>query len=314
MDFQARKMDTAVDIHPKEKHFTFDKIPDLTGKVAVVTGGNAGIGYITCRELARKNAYVFLLGRNIEKGQAAIEKINSETGNQNVEFLHLNLKNLKSVKECAENFLAKNLPLHILINNAGITTKTFSLTDDGIQEEFGVNHVGHFLFTKLLLPKIKVSQPARIVNVSSRGHFLVEGGIEFEKLSDPNAQDATQRYSLSKLANILFTNELNVRYLEREQIYANSLHPGLVDTHMSRKNDLSVSETFLSSLISTEDGAITTLYCATSPEIEEKNYRGRYFDPFGIEGETSSCAKDDDLAKKLWDFTENLINKILSQE
>ncbi|RIB21626.1 hypothetical protein C2G38_2077737, partial [Gigaspora rosea] len=268
--------------HPKEKHFTFDKIPDLTGKVAVVTGGNAGIGYITCRELARKNANVFLLGRNIEKGQDAVEKLKSETGNQNAEFLYLNLKSLKSVKECAENFLAKNLPLHILINNAGITTKTFSLTDDGIQAEFGVNHVGHFLFTKSLLPKIKASQQARIVNVSSRNHFFVEGGIEFEKLSDPDALDATQRYSLSKLANILFTNELNKRYLE-ERIYATSLHPGLVDTQMSRKNDLSASETFLSSSISTEDGAITTLYCATSPEIEEKNYRGRYFDPFGIE-------------------------------
>ncbi|RIB26589.1 hypothetical protein C2G38_2163012 [Gigaspora rosea] len=163
-----------------------------------------------------------------------------------------------------------------------LVLKTFSLTDDGIQEEFGVNHVGHFLFTKLLLPKIKASQPARIVNVSSRGHLLVEGGIEFEKLSDPNAHDAMQR---------------------------------LVDTHMLRRKDLSFSETFfLSSSISTEDEAITTLYCATSPEIEEKNYRGRYFDPFGIEVEKSSCAKDDDLAKKFWEFTENLINVILSQE
>ncbi|RIB26574.1 hypothetical protein C2G38_2064485, partial [Gigaspora rosea] len=183
--------------------------------VAVVTGGNSGIGYITCRELDRKNAYVFLLGRNIEKGQAAVEKIKSETGNQNVEFLHLNLKSLKSVIECAENFLVKNLPLHIL----------------------------------LLLTKIKASQPARIVNVSSRGHLLVKGGIEFEKLSDPNAHDAMQH------------------------------------------------------------GAITALYCATSPEIEEKNYRGRYFDPFGIEGEKSSCAKDDNMAKKRWEFTENLIKR-----
>ncbi|CAG8735550.1 18711_t:CDS:2, partial [Gigaspora rosea] len=160
----------------------------------------------------------------IEKGQAAVEKIKSETGNQNVEFLHLNLKSLKSVIECAENFLVKNLPLHILINNAGITTK-------------------------LLLTKIKASQPARIVNVSSRGHLLVKGGIEFEKLSDPNAHDAMQH------------------------------------------------------------GAITALYCATSPEIEEKNYRGRYFDPFGIEGEKSSCAKDDNMAKKRWEFTENLIKR-----
>ncbi|CAG8808650.1 2892_t:CDS:2 [Racocetra persica] len=98
----------------EEKRFTFDNIPDLTGKVAVVTGGNSGIGYITCRELARKNAHVFVLSRNIERGQTAVEKLKSETGNRNVEFLQLNLKSLNSVKECAEKFLARDLPLHIL--------------------------------------------------------------------------------------------------------------------------------------------------------------------------------------------------------
>ncbi|CAG8791698.1 17694_t:CDS:2, partial [Dentiscutata erythropus] len=292
----------------EEKYFTFDKIPDLAGKVAIVTGGNAGIGYFTSRELARKNAHVFILGRSIEKCQAVVEKIISETGNRNVEFLQLNLKSLKSVKECAENFLARDLPLHILINNAGATTITYSLTEDGIQEEFGVNH----LLTTLLLSKIKASQPARIVNVSSSGHARV-AGIEFEKLNDPNAHDSKQRYRQSKLANILFTNELNKRYLEGEQVYANSLHPGLVDTNMLRRNDLSFAETFLSSSISPEDGAITNLYCATSPEIEEKNYRGKYFVPFGVVGEKSSYAEDEDLAKRLWEFTENLINEKLSQ-
>ncbi|KAF0508124.1 NADP-binding protein [Gigaspora margarita] len=266
-----------------------------------------------CRELARKNAHVFLLGRNIEKGQAAVEAIKSKIGNKDVEFMHLNLKSLQSVKECAENFLARNLPLHILINNAEITTEMFSLTDDGIQEEFGVNHVGPFFLTKLLLPKIKASQPARIVNVSSMGHRRATG-IEFESLNDPNAQDSKQHYRQSKLANVLFTDELNRRYLEGEQVYANSIHPGLVDTPMLRRNDLSFSETFLGSSISTEDGALTTLYCATSPEIEEKNYRGMYFVPFGIEGEKSSYAEDDDLAKRLWEFTENLIDEKLSQK
>ncbi|CAG8523310.1 15495_t:CDS:2 [Dentiscutata heterogama] len=177
-----------------------------------------------------------------------------------------------------------------------IINSTFTLTEDGIQEEFGVNHVGHFLLTKLLLSKIKTSQPARIVNVSSSGHTRV-AGIELEKLDDPNAHDSRQRYRQSKLANVLFTDELNKRYLEGEQIYANSLYP----------------ETFLSSSISPEDGAITTLYCATSPEIEEKNYRGKYFVPFGVEGEKSSYAEDEDLAKRLWEFTENFINGKLSQ-
>ncbi|KAF0501283.1 NADP-binding protein [Gigaspora margarita] len=275
--------------HPEEKHFTFDKIPDLTGKVGIVTGGNSGIGYTTCRELVRKKSHVFLLGRNIEKAQVAVETIKFETDNHDVEFIHLNLKSLKSVKECAENFLASNLPLQIL---------TFSLTEDGIQEEFAVSHVGHY------------SQPARIVNVA---HSLVTG-IEFESLNGPNAQDLKQRYRQSKLANILFTDKFNRRYLEGEQVYANSLHPGLVDTPMLRRNDLSFSETLMPSSISPEYGAITTLYCATSSEIEETNYRGRYFVPFGIEGEKSSYAEDDDLAKRLWEFTENLINEKLSQK
>ncbi|CAG8733270.1 2456_t:CDS:2 [Cetraspora pellucida] len=186
------------------KHFTFDDIPDLTGKVAVVTGGNAGIGYITCRELARQNAHVFILGRSIERGQAAVEKIKSETGNQNVEFLQLDLNSLKSVKECAENFLVRDLPLHIF---------TFALTEDGIQEESG-------LFTKLLLPKIKASQPARIVNVSSSAYKRVTG-IDFEKLNDPNALDELIR---------------------------------VVDTSMLKRDDLSVPESFFPSA---EDGALS---------------------------------------------------------
>ncbi|CAG8741168.1 8988_t:CDS:2, partial [Gigaspora rosea] len=194
----------------------------------------------------------------------------------------------------------------ILNKQVNVINSTFSLTEDGIQEEFG-------LLTKLLLSKIKASQPARIVNVSALGHRKVTG-IEFETLNDPNAQEPRQRYRQSKLANVLFTDELNRRYFEGEQVYANSLHPGVVDTNMLRRDDFSIAKTLLSFSISPEDGAITTLYCATSPEIEEKNYRGRYFDPFGIEVEKSSCAKDDDLAKKFWEFTENLINVILSQE
>ncbi|CAG8521331.1 14865_t:CDS:2 [Racocetra persica] len=261
---------------PEVKHFTFDQIPDLTGKVAVVTGGNDGIGYITCRELARQNAHVFVLSRTVEKGQEAVENIKSETGNQNVEFLKLDLKSLNSVKECAENFLDRNLPLHILINNAGTTAAKFSLTEEGIQEEFGVNYVGHFL----LLEKIKASQPARIVNLSSHGHKFVKGENFFEKLNDP------AQHSMSRMVN----------------------------SGTLKRNDFSVPDTFFIHSISTEDGAITTLYCATSPEIEENNYRAKYFEPFGNESEPSKCAQDEDLAKRLWEYTENLIDEKFPQK
>ncbi|CAG8813389.1 4849_t:CDS:2, partial [Racocetra persica] len=186
----------------------------------------------------------------------------------------------------------------------------FSLTEEGIQEEFGVNHVGHFLFTKLLLEKIKVSQPARIVNLSSHAYLYAEGENFFEKLND-TAQDTVSRYQQSKLANVLFTNELNKRYFKEVKVYANSVHPGVVSTDMLNRGRSSLPENFFTYAISPDDGAITTLYCATSPEIEQKNYRAKYFEPFGNEREQSAVAQDEDLAKRLWEYTENLINEKL---
>ncbi|CAJ0871523.1 3562_t:CDS:10 [Entrophospora sp. SA101] len=287
-------------------------------EVVVVTGGNTGIGYVTCRELARKNAHVFVLSRSIERGTAAVEKIKQETGNQNVELLQLDLQSLKSVKECAQSFLARKLPLHILINNAGIMATKFSLTVDGIQDQFGTNHVGHFYLTKLLLPTIEASAPSRIVNVSSMAHkYAPKNGIEFDKINDPNAQATMVRYGTSKLSNILFTVELNKR-LEGKQVYANSLHPGIIKTELSRGaidnwGKLAIPFVKLLSLASLtpNDGALTSLYCATSPEIEEKNLRGKYFIPFGVESSPTNNGKDEELAKKLWQFTDDLVNEKL---
>nr|CAG8516214.1 10061_t:CDS:2 [Entrophospora candida] len=272
------------------KNFKFAEIPDLSGKVAVVTGGNSGIGYVTCRELSRKNAHVFILARNIERGTAAVEKIKQETGNQNVEFLQLDLQSLKSVKECAESFLARKLPLHILVNNAGIAATKFPLTVDGIQDQFGTNHVGHFYLTKLLLPTLEASAPSRIVNVSSQAYKLASDGIKFDKINDPTLS-SMKRYGTSKLANILFTVELN-KQLEGKKIYVNSLHPGNVNTELIGKitNKWTAPLWGLAKcifLITPDDGALTTLYCATSPEIENKNLRGKYFIPFGVESPTN---------------------------
>ncbi|CAJ0634031.1 16564_t:CDS:2 [Entrophospora sp. SA101] len=298
------------------KKFKFEDIPDLTDKVVVVTGGNTGIGYVTCRDLARKNAHVFVLSRSTERGKAAVEKIKQETKNQNVEFLQLDLQSLKSVKECAESFLARKLPLHILINNAGIMATKFSLTVDGIQDQFGTNHVGHFYLTKLLLPTIEASAPSRIVNVSSLAYkFAPEGGIEFDKINDPDAQASMRRYGVSKLSNILFTVELNKR-LEGKQVYANTLHPGAIKTELTRGlvdnwGIWLVPFIKLAGLVklTPDDGALTSLYCATSPEIEEKKFRGKYFIPFGVESTDTlkDYAKDEELAKKLWEFTDDLI-------
>ncbi|CAG8555147.1 6151_t:CDS:2 [Funneliformis caledonium] len=299
-----------------KKHFTTEKIPDLTGKVAIVTGGNTGIGYITARELARKNAHVFIASRNKERGEGAVEKIRKETGNNQVEYLYLDLVNLKNVKKSAENFLSKNLPLHLLINNAGIMATPWSLTEDGISDQFGVNHVGHFLFTMTLLAKIEASAPSRIVNVSSKAHEMAPAtGIEFEKINQEGAHSTWKRYGTSKLANILFTKSLSKR-LEGKEVYVNSIHPGVVDTELSRGPISSygfiakvlgaVFSTFFS--LSPDDGALTQLYAATSPEIVEKNYRDQYFEPFGNIGKKSAAAQDEEQAEKLWKYTEELID------
>ncbi|KAF0461267.1 NADP-binding protein [Gigaspora margarita] len=304
-----------------KKGFSFDKIPDLSGKVAIVTGGNTGIGFVTARELARKNAHVFVASRSKDRGEPAVELIKKETNKDAVEFLQLDLKSLNSIKLAAETFLARKLPLHILVNNAGIMATPFEKTSDGIQDQFGVNHIGHFLFTLLLLPTIKASAPSRIVNVSSLGHTRAPpAGIEFEKLNDPNALNSFQRYYQSKLANILFTLELNKR-LSGTNVYCNSLHPGIIKTELTRGvvanwgswiKPLVYLSTFF--MITPDDGALTQLYCATSPEIEEKNHRGKYFVPFGEVDEPVAQGKDEELAKKLWDFSENLIKEKLGDD
>ncbi|CAG8644871.1 16207_t:CDS:2 [Cetraspora pellucida] len=299
-----------------KKHFVFDNIPDLSGKVVF---GNNGIGFVTVRELARKNAHVFIASRNKEKGESAVEQIKKETKNNAVEFLQLDLQSLNSVKNAAETFLARNLPLHILVNNAGIMATPFETTEDGIQDQFGVNHLGHFLFTILLLPTIKVSAPSRIVNVSSLAHDRAKG-IDFDKLNDPNAYTPFERYYQAKLANILFTTELAKRLAETN-VYCNTLHPGVIKTDLYGsfvssfgswiKPLVSIGTFFM---LTPNDGALTQLYCATSPEIEEKNYRGKYFIPFGELGQTNAPAKDEELAKTLWNFSEKFIKEKLGDD
>ncbi|RIB12984.1 hypothetical protein C2G38_1975782 [Gigaspora rosea] len=304
-----------------KKRFSFDNIPDLSGKVAIVTGGNNGIGFITVRELVRKNARVFIASRSKEKCEAAIELIKNETKKDAVEFLQLDLKSLNSVKSAAETFLAKNLPLHILINNAGIMATAFETTQDGIQDQFGVNHLGHFLFTNLLLPTIKASAPSRIVNISSVAHQNTPpAGIEFDKLNDPNAHSAFLRYGQSKLANILFTIELDKR-LSGTNVYCNSVHPGVIKSDLWNgfhsswgswiKPFLNVLKFFM---ITPEEGALTQLYCATSPEIENKNLCAKYFVPYGELGKTTAQAKDEELAKQLWDYSEKLVKEKLGDD
>jgi len=258
---------------------------------------------------------VILACRSSDKTLPVVEDIKEKTKNEKVEFMELDLSSLASVKKFADQFLERKLPLHLLLNNAGIMACPFGLTKDGIESQFGTNHVGHFYLTMLLLEPLEQSQPSRIVNLSSLAHtYPASGGIAFEKINDEGSYGAWTAYGQSKLANILFTTELQ-RRLEGKKIYVNAAHPGAVATELSRH----LNNGFLLGLIlpvltrlfavTPETGALTQMYLATHPDIEEKEIKGRYFVPTAVEGNPSQYAKDEDLAKKLWEFTENLLKE-----
>ncbi|EPZ37027.1 NAD(P)-binding protein [Rozella allomycis CSF55] len=263
-----------------KQSFCFDDIPDLSGKVAIVTGGNTGIGFVTVRELARKNCHVFLGSRSKEKADIAIQKIKEVIPNANVEFLGMDLLSLESVDAAVHDFKAKGLPLHILINNAGIMACPFSLSKDGIESQFATNHVAHFRLTTGLLPILEASRPSRIVNVSSMAHKWADS-FDLNELNNEKKYSKWTAYGVSKLSNIYFTRELSRRLEEKgvNDLYVNCVHPGVVNTELTRHNSFFGLTKFFASLffISPDQGAMTQLYVATNQDIERNNYKGQYF-------------------------------------
>ncbi|KAJ3122124.1 hypothetical protein HK098_003103 [Nowakowskiella sp. JEL0407] len=304
--------------------FSTTDIPDLTGKVAIVTGGNTGLGYETVKALASKNAKVYLAARIPEKADSAITSLKESIPDAKIEFLELNLADLKQVKSAAEKFKSSGERLDILVNNAGIMACPFELSKDGIESQFATNHLGHFLFTTTLLPVIERSAPSRIVNLSSEAHRLApKDGILFDKINDESAMSNWARYGQSKLANILFTKSL-VERLEGKDIHVNAVHPGVVNTELSRgpladadKNPSFVGRLykfvhhyFASTILYTPpQGALNQLYAATSPEIVAKNLQGQYFVPFGKISKPIPQAESKELRDKLWAFSEKIVNE-----
>ena len=267
----------------------------LSGRVALVTGANTGIGFVTARELASRGAHVFVACRSLERGQAAVNEIRSTTGSANVEFLALDLGDFSSVRACAAAFLARDLPLHLLINNAGLAGSA-GLTKSGFELAFGTNHLGHFLLTQLLLDRLKVSAPARVVTVASRAHTRVSG-INFDNVCRPTkGRAALPEYGVSKLANVLFSAELG-RRLAGTGVTTYSLHPGVVATDVWRELPQPFRAIAKLFMISTEEGAATTLYCATAPEIAAQT--SLYYDKCAVKS-PSKAGQDDALAAELW--------------
>lgn len=284
----------------------------LVGKVVIVTGGNAGIGFETAKDLADRGARVIIGCRDAGRGTTARDKIISATGNKEVFYKHLDLASLASVRSFADEIIKSEKQLDILINNAGVLETTLSKTEDGLCTGMQINHFAPFLLTNLLLPLLKQSAPSRIITVSSTAHRY--GTIDFDNL---NLEKETEKsfgmwklYSNTKLCNVLMTIEL-ARLLEGTGVTANSLHPGAVDTSIANRfmnqpwmKWMKYLKYINFMVRNAWEGAQTPIYLTVSPEVSSVS--GRYFAECR-EQDTGAAAKDTAVARKLWEVSERLV-------
>jgi NAD(P)-dependent dehydrogenase (short-subunit alcohol dehydrogenase family) len=280
----------------------------MDGKVVVITGGNAGIGKETAAELARDGASVVITARNAQRGADALADIRARSGGA-VSVLPLDLASFASVRSFADELLATTSRLDVLILNAGGVLAHRTTTADGHETQFQVNHLSHFLLEQLLRERLIASAPARVVVVASDAHKSAKGGLDFDDLeADHGRYKSFRTYARTKLMNILYAREL-ARKLVGTGVTANSLHPGFVASKFAKDGDLSWWGSLGMPLtrpfqISVEKGALTSIYCASSPEIAEVT--GEYFykckpiqpEPWG---------RDDNAAALLWERSEQMV-------
>ena len=270
----------------------------VAGRTFLVTGGNTGIGRATAAGLAQRGGRVWIAARSPAKGQAAVAEIRASTGNDSVFFLPLDLADLDSVRAGAAAFLALDEPLHVLVNNAGVAGRR-GLTRQGFELTFGVNHLGHFALTDALLGRLTDSAPARVVTVSSDAHYSAPG-IDYEALRRP-ARGITgmREYAVSKLGNVLFTQEL-ARRVAGTGVTTYALHPGVVASDIWRRVPWPVRPLITRRMLSTTEGAATSLYCATSPEVARDS--GLFYDKCAQRA--ASAVATGELGRELWDRSE----------
>jgi len=268
----------------------------VAGRVALITGANTGIGRETARKLALQGAHVLIACRSAERAQPVVEAIRAEKADAKVELLSLDLGDFDSVRTCASGFLERGLPLHLLINNAGLSPRGGQRSKSGFELGFGVNHLGHFLLTTLLLERLRSSAPARVVTVASRAHMRARG-IDWDAVRAPTrTQAGIVEYGVSKLANVLFSAELG-RRMQGTGVSTYSLHPGVVASDIWRGVPWPIGPLIKLFMISTEQGALTTLHCATSEEAGKET--GLYYDE-AKPVQPSALARDPGLAAELW--------------
>jgi NAD(P)-dependent dehydrogenase (short-subunit alcohol dehydrogenase family) len=276
----------------------------IHGQVALITGGNVGIGRITAIELAKKGFKVVIAGRSLERTQPVLDHINSLSVDEQALFLPLDLASLASVRECVRLFYQLNLPLHLLINNAGVAGLR-GLTQDGFEMTFGINHLGHFLLTQLLLEKLQTSGHSRVITVSSRAHKRA-AEIDWDALRRPTTSwTGIREYAVSKLSNLLFSAELAKR-VQGTSVSTYSLHPGVVDTEIWRAVPDWVRPLLrLRGFLTPEEGALTTLHCAMhAPKQESGLY---YADSKPMQ--PAGLGQDSELASELWERSEEWVSQ-----
>ncbi|KAM4803789.1 retinol dehydrogenase 14 [Urocitellus parryii] len=292
----------------------------MHGKTVLITGANSGLGRATAAELLRLGARVIMGCRDRARAEEAASQLRRELceaegpgpspdvgGAGELVVKELDLASLRSVRTFCQELLQEEPRLDVLINNAGVFQCPYTKTEDGFEMQFGVNHLGHFLLTSLLLGLLKSSAPSRIVVVSSK--LYKYGEINFEDLNSEQSYNKSFCYSRSKLANILFTREL-ARRLEGTNVTVNVLHPGIVRTNLGRHIHIPLLVKPLFNLVSWAffktplEGAQTSIYLASSPEVE--GVSGRYFGDCKEE-ELLPKAMDDSVARKLWDISEVMV-------
>lgn len=262
-------------------------------QVCLVTGGNSGVGLMTAIGLAKLGNHVFIACRSANKAAKAVDYIRQTTGNQNVKFLPLDLASLDSVRRCVKLFNDYNLPLHILINNAGIFNNR-GKTKEGFELIWGTNYLGHFLLTYLLLEKLQSSAPSRIIMLAS-DLALSPSGIDWDLLVKRTPLNFLKLYAISKLCLLLLTRELSQR-LSNSQVTVNAIHPGFVQSNITIWHRLSK---YLGLGISAEAGAYSTLVCATSPDYQ--NIRGKFLDSHAQEILLPEIVQNQELSQQLWE-------------
>ena len=268
----------------------------MQGKRVLITGGNSGIGLVTAQALAQQGAEVVLAGRDSEKTEHALAKINTQASTPAVN-LAVDLADLNAVRSLAEQFLSTYDRLDVLINNAGIFPAKQQFTADGFEMQIGVNHLAHFLLTHLLLDCLKASAPARVITVTSMLHK--KGTLDFDSFKGFDKYNAQQAYNQSKLANVMFGVELAKR-LEGTSVTSNVLHPGAVATDIVRDLPWLVRTAIGWFFISPEKGAKTSIQLASDPALADVT--GKYYNQ-GREEAYAEVADDEALRKKFWDFS-----------